>query len=264
MSQSLNSHQRFHNRKGRILIVIAHRGSCMEALENSFEAFDLALNQGAQRIEFDVQVTKDGEALVIHDANLKRTALKSGRVADLNAQQLRSIKLKNNEAIPFLGEVIERYKGKLEFNIELKGTEPDIADAVAKVLKSHKEILNDVIVSSFKYRPLLRMKELMPEVKLACLWGPDIEWPFLGNSSPIKFMEETGAKIIHPWVGYVNPKLMTWAKQYGWQVFAYADRKSESKNPETVWENLLMNKVDGLCTNWPVKFSQWMKSQKAV
>jgi glycerophosphoryl diester phosphodiesterase len=246
------------------MIVIAHRGSCMEALENSFAAFDLALKQGAQRIEFDVQVTKDGQALVIHDANLKRTAQKSGRVSQLTSQELRSIKLKNSEAIPFLEEVIERYKGKLEFNIELKGAEPDIADAVANVLRKHKDILDDVIVSSFKYRPLMRMKELMPEVKLACLWGPDIEWPFLGNSSPLKFMEKTGAKILHPWVGYVNPQLMTWAKQYGWQVFAYADRKSESSSPEAVWENLLSNGVDGLCTNWPVKFSRWVKDHQSV
>ena len=71
--------------------IIAHRGSSAHAPENTLAAFELAVAGGAEGIEFDVRLTRDGEAVVIHDADLKRTALSEGIVSGMTAAELAEI-----------------------------------------------------------------------------------------------------------------------------------------------------------------------------
>ena len=71
--------------------IIAHRGSSAHAPENTLAAFELAAADGAEGIEFDVRLTRDGEAVVIHDADLKRTRLREGIVSGMTAAELAEI-----------------------------------------------------------------------------------------------------------------------------------------------------------------------------
>src|SRR6267378_6141215 len=70
---------------------IGHRGAAGEAPENTFAAFDLALRQGADGIEFDVHLSADGVPVVIHDARLERTTSGSGRVGKHTLASLRRL-----------------------------------------------------------------------------------------------------------------------------------------------------------------------------
>lgn len=243
------------------MIVIGHRGACMEALENSFQAFDLAIAQGATRLEFDVQLSKDSQAVVIHDEDLRRTAKRAGRVAEMTRDEILSVRLQNDEPIPFLDDVLARYSGEVELNIELKGTNPGIADAVARDLSQYQAYRQDFIISSFKFDPLFRAKQLMPDTKRACLWGPEVEWPEMSNFAPHVFMDRMETDIIHPWVGYCDRNLLEWAEKKNWTVYAYVDREAEDNDQkaEELWARLRGLGIDGLCTNWPEKLNKWLK-----
>jgi len=72
-------------------LIIAHRGASAHAPENTLAAFLLALEAGADGVEFDVQLAKNGVPAVIHNATLTRTGLRNERVADLTSLQLAKI-----------------------------------------------------------------------------------------------------------------------------------------------------------------------------
>ena len=107
--------------------VFAHRGASAYAPENTLAAFRLAEEQGADGIELDVQLTKDGQVVVIHDENIDRTGTGTGAVRDYTLEELRKLSFHNHmeayegEKIPTLEEVLTFVKqGRMEVNIELK------------------------------------------------------------------------------------------------------------------------------------------------
>ncbi|MEQ2702057.1 glycerophosphodiester phosphodiesterase family protein, partial [Hungatella hathewayi] len=107
--------------------VWAHRGASACAPENTLEAFELAVSQGADGVELDIQMTKDGSLAVIHDETVDRVCDGSGCVADLTMKELKRFRCSRlhpefGEArIPELGEVLSLLKPtKLTVNIELK------------------------------------------------------------------------------------------------------------------------------------------------
>ncbi len=91
--------------------VIGHRGSMLEAPENTLAAFRHAAESGADAVEFDVDFSKDGHAIVIHDATVDRTTDSSGRVCDYTLEEIRKLNA--------LGDVFKnRYCEVQLFNIK--------------------------------------------------------------------------------------------------------------------------------------------------
>ena len=91
--------------------IVAHRGVCTEALENSWDAFHKAVEVGADRIELDVHLSADGHLVIVHDEDLERIAGMKVFVADLTRKELLdTVKLSNGEKLPFLDEVFARYR----------------------------------------------------------------------------------------------------------------------------------------------------------
>lgn len=239
------------------MLVIAHRGANREALENSWSAFERCIEGGSQRIEFDVQMTKDGELAVMHDYDLVRTCGNSGVVADLTRSELSKIKLLNGEAIPFLDEVVDKLLPRVELNIEIKGNTGGDAAEVARLVKDHAQRAK-VIVSSFHSTPLEYLSQHYPEITLACLWGDVFEWPSFSHYSPLVFMQRVGATIVHPWTDYVTEEFMDQARNRAWQVFPYASFNGEEQDREGMWSYLKTLGVDGLCTNYPRELRAWL------
>ena len=107
--------------------IFAHRGASAYAPENTLAAFDLTQRLGADGIELDVQLTKDGEVVVIHDETIDRTGTGKGNVRDHTLAELKKLSFHNRmeqyrgEQIPTLREVLDLVKnGDMEVNIELK------------------------------------------------------------------------------------------------------------------------------------------------
>ena len=148
--------------KGRFpVLVVAHRGFSGAAPENTLAAFRKAIEAGSDMIELDIQLSKDGKIVVIHDETLERTTDGQGRVADRTFPEIRKLDAGSwfgsqfsGEKIPTLQEVLELAKGKVLVNIEIKnpahGQYPitELADQGLEAVKK-AGMLNRVIFSSF-------------------------------------------------------------------------------------------------------------------
>lgn len=125
--------------------VIAHRGLALEAAENTPSAFQAALDAGADILETDVHLSKDGQVIIAHDADLARVAGREGFVADFTAAELARIDLGFGEGFPTLAEVLERFP-QARFNIDLKT--PAVIDAFVDTVLS-TDSRERVLVASF-------------------------------------------------------------------------------------------------------------------
>jgi len=105
-------------------MVVAHRGDWRYAPENSLPAIDNAIKMGVDIVELDVQRTKDGKFILMHDKNLDRTTTGKGAVADWTLDSIQTLKLKNGcnirtkEIVPTLEEALLHMKGKILVNLD--------------------------------------------------------------------------------------------------------------------------------------------------
>src|SRR5690625_6609337 len=110
-------------------LIIAHRGASGNAPENTLAAFQLAVEEGADGIELDVHLSKDGELVVIHDDTLDRTTNGTGRVQDKDLDELKTYDAGSwfdskfaSERIPLLQEVIDILPDDVFLNVEIKNS----------------------------------------------------------------------------------------------------------------------------------------------
>lgn len=176
--------------------VIAHRGASWDAPEHTLGSYDLALERSADWIEQDLQMTRDGQLVVLHDDSLDRTATGpaancSGLIRDRTLAQLEACEVgswfnrKNpdrardsyaNERIPTLEAVLTRYAGRARFYIETKNPAeaPGMEDSLLVHLRRHRLVgrgANEgrVLVQSFSAASLLRLRALEPRLQLVQL-----------------------------------------------------------------------------------------------
>jgi len=164
-------------------LVVAHRGSSGAAPENTMAAFRMAAEAGADMIEFDVRMTRDGELVVHHDRRLGRTSDGKGRLRSLSAREVRAAdagawygRRFRGERIPLLGEVLAALPRAVGLDIEVK-TDGDrrrsgaIARALARAIHGARR-REGVIVSSFDHGFLRRLHRLDPALRLGVLYVP--------------------------------------------------------------------------------------------
>ena len=152
----------------------AHRGFCGKYPENTMLAFRKALEAGVDGIELDVQLTKDGHVVIIHDETVNRTTNGTGLVVEYLLEDLQKLDASSIFAgqmgfnpIPTLREYFELVKdSRIVTNIELKTGVNQYPGMEAKVLDLIREFkLEDrIIISSFNHHSVMRMKAMAPEL----------------------------------------------------------------------------------------------------
>jgi glycerophosphoryl diester phosphodiesterase len=171
-------------------LVIAHRGGAALAPENTLDAFDNGLALGADGIELDVRLSRDGQVVVHHDATLERTTSLRGPVAERSTDELAAAK------VPTLRAVLLRYPATRVI-IEIKESNVRIARLVVDEIRAAGAV-DRVCVGSFSRRPLQEVRRLEPalatsaareEVRWA-LYRSWCRWPVMRTS----------------WVGYQIPE----------------------------------------------------------
>lgn len=141
-------------------LVIAHRGASAEAPENTLAAFRRALALGADAIELDVRLTRDGVPVVFHDATLNRLTAGRGPVARRTRRELRAFSVRG-EPIPTLGETLDLLRGRAVAHVELKrGVR--VAPVVRAVRRARAA--GGVIFGSFAPALLREARRLAPEI----------------------------------------------------------------------------------------------------
>lgn len=228
--------------------VWAHRGASAYAPENTLSAFRLSALLGADGIELDVHLTKDGEVVVCHDAAINRTSDGEGVIEEMTLEELRQYsfgypaafrKRFEDEKIATLGEV---YKAMLPtglvINVELKRSLDGIVDKVLELEKQYGAT-GQVIYSSFVPEYLLELKDKDPDCVIAPLYGDDPEYLRLG--------EQFKALALHPSFAPVlaNPDYVKNAHDAGLRVHPYTPNSAEDIKA------LMDAGVDAVITNYP-------------
>lgn len=160
-------------------LIIAHRGDSAHRPENTLVAFASALEAGADIVELDVQLTRDGHVAVIHDPTVERTTNGQGRVGELTLRELRGLSAGYparfgdsfaSERVPTLQEVLAFLKGRARVLIEIK--KESVGDDAAGGIEAltvddvrRAEMGGDVALISFEPRALQRCRELAPELR---------------------------------------------------------------------------------------------------
>ncbi|MDB4458385.1 glycerophosphodiester phosphodiesterase [Akkermansiaceae bacterium] len=183
-------------------LIVAHRGASADAPENTLAAFQKAWNQGADAIEGDFRLTKDGQIVTMHDASTKRTTGRKFVVAETDWATLKDLEAGSwkekkwaGEKIPLLSEVLAAMpKGKGIF-IEVK-CGPEIVPVLFETIASSKVALEQVTVIAFDKEVIRAVKKREPKVTANWLSGfkkgkkgayaPDLD-------SVIRILKDVGA-----------------------------------------------------------------------
>lgn len=143
--------------------VFAHRGIARRSAdENSLEAFRNAVAQGIDGIELDIRLTKDGKPVIVHDANLRRTAGDNRKVEQITLQELRKITLRHGSCIPTLDEVTACVPAPITIDFEVKDAR--VLEHVIRKLKTSRGLRERALISSFKRRVIEQASRELPGV----------------------------------------------------------------------------------------------------
>lgn len=225
-------------------IAFAHRGGSLEAEENTMAAFAHAVALGYSYVETDVQVTRDGVAVIFHDDTLARMAGEPDRIADLSWEDLSRHRTMKGAAIPRLEDLLEEWPD-LRINLEAKAdaaVEP-MAQAIRRA-----DALDRVCVGAFDGKRTARLRQLLgpglcwspAHAGVFSLWLrgwslPGRQPDFLAVQVPIAFRG----------IPIVTPRFLRAAHAQGVQVHVWTvDEAAEM-------ERLLDMGVDGLMTDRP-------------
>lgn len=240
------------NGKNKILN-IAHRGASGYAPENTIAAFEKAVEMKADYFELDVQLSKDGKLVVIHDTTVDRTTDGTGKVREMMLEELRQLDAGSwfdsafaGEQIPTLGQALDRFRGKIGILIEIKSPSlyPGIEKKVAEALRErnlHKPENGKIIVQSFDHESMKIFNQMMPSVPVGVLVSYDPE----GLSD--KELEEfaTYAEYVNPNKLMVDAELVERIHAFAMKTTPWTVRDRESA------KRLAALKVDGIVTDYP-------------
>ncbi len=231
-------------------LVWGHRGASGEMPENTLPSFLKAAEEGADGIELDIQLSKDGEIVVCHDETIDRTSDHTGFVKDYTLKELKSFNFNKTHPeyghaeLPTMKEVFDALKDTgLSINIELKTGMFDyegIEEEIIEMVKANG-FQDRVIYSSFNHYSALKVRQLDPNAKVAFLYedGP-IDMP--------EYAHKYGMNAIHPAVYNLRYQdAVEKAHQLGMAVNVW------TVNDETLWAYCDKMKADAVITNYPDK-----------
>jgi glycerophosphoryl diester phosphodiesterase len=231
----------------RLALNIAHRGASGTFPENTLSAFRAAIEAGADMCELDVQLTRDGAVVVIHDDTVERTCDGAGTVAKLTLAELKRFdagaKFQNGrirgEHIPTLDEVFAVTADKCGLNIELKvkGVEARVAEIIRR-----NNALETALVSSFDWKSIIKLHEIDAAVRFGLL-AEEKPQLLLGTAIQMK------AESINPRDDMITAEMCDAAHAHGIKVITW------TVNASGAMRTLIDLGVDGIITNFPERMA---------
>lgn len=224
--------------------ITAHRGSSVTAPENTIPAIEKAMEEMADSVEIDVQMTSDGVIVLGHDASLKRVAGVNRSIASMTFAQLEQLdvgswfsKSYEGTRIPALSEVLELCSQKIGLNIEIKyvGKNSELPEKTAEMIKAYG-MENQCVVTSTNLPYLRRVKAVLPEVRTG----------YIISAAYGNFYSSEDVDFISIRSGFVTSALMQNAHEQGKAVYAW------TVNSKSELERLTLLGVDGIITDRPV------------
>ena len=234
--------------------VTAHRGYSAAYPENTIPAFKGAIQVGADWAELDVQQTADGEVIVMHDSNLKRTTGLDKEVWQVTWDEIKDLdngswfdKKYQTVRIPTLEEVLKVCRGKIHLNIEIKpsGHDKDLEEQVAKLLKKY-HMRDTCVVSSLKYDSLRKIKQADDSIETAYITSVSY-----GNFTDLEYADGYSVESTLLSKSFVNKAQKAGKQIYVWTV-----------NSEERLEKVVGMGIDNVITDDPVMAKELIYEQE--
>lgn len=185
-------------------LIIGHRGASAVAPENTLAAFREAVAVGADGIEFDVRLTRDGVPVVIHDRDLRRTGGLPHRIADVTWSELAKVDVGSwfsqsfaNESVPSLAELFTLFQSNdstlyLEMKCDSPAEYAPLAEACCRLIAEHG-LKERVMIECFQLPALRVVREIDSEIKTVALFEPSLSPSLLSDQSIINNARDVGA-----------------------------------------------------------------------
>lgn len=245
-----------------MVYIFAHRGSSGSCPENTFSAYEEAVEVGSDGIEIDVQYTKDNELVVIHDNTVNRTTNGKGLVKDYTLEEIKRLDAGSwfseqfaLEKIPTMEEVlafVSEKKGLL-LNIELKNVvihHEGIEEGVIKLVKDYG-LTSRVILSSFNHISLHRISKLAPEIECAVI-TLDKQY------KPWDYITSVGVEGWHPQWSKIDQHVINEMAKRTHPVRVFTINKVDQM------EAFLANNIEAIVTDYPGKAVQIRSKLKEI
>lgn len=241
-------------------INFAHRGASAYCPENTMVSFKRALELGATGIETDVQMTKDGQLVIIHDESLKRTTGDARLIKDITYDELTDLDAGSwfdpsfkGERIPALEQLLELVQNKGTIvNIELKNgifQYPDIEQKVINMIQAYG-MSDQVVISSFNHYSLVTCKEIAPDIRTGILYAE-------GLYRPWEYAATVQADALHAIKFAVTPE---WVEEAAANGVVY---HPWTVNAEAEMVQLLNAGVAGIITDYPDRLAKLLMESEA-
>lgn len=235
-------------------MTIAHRGASDYAPENTFLAFDLAVQMAIRHLELDVHETADGQAVVIHDNTLDRTTNGTGPVSNHSLAEIKKLDAGSwfhprfaNERIPALVEILERYGRRVHLHIEIKGGSQEFCGRVIDNILTHSAERH-LTITSFNAAYLVEVRR----------YAPDLSTGWLVREVSDEIVEAArrmGVEQLCPNAISINAEIVLRLHKKGFKVRAYGV-KSEKMMREVVHSG-----ADGMTVNFPDKLLAYLAGE---
>jgi glycerophosphoryl diester phosphodiesterase len=231
-------------------LCFAHRGARAYAPENTLLAFAVACDLGADGIECDVQRSRDGRLVIIHDGLVDRTTDGTGAVAEMSFAELSTLDAgrfpRISQRIPTLEETLDLVRDRsCLLNLEIKGESAEESLGTARAVESYLRSLDDafrrrILVSSFDHPALAMLKERLPWLRTGALFGK--EWR---GRDVVAATRTLSADAMHPSVALVTRDLIARAQESGLRVHVWTVNAPHAIRQLIAWQ------VDGIFTDYP-------------
>lgn len=229
----------FHETKA-----MAHRGASTEAPENTMAAFQKAIDDMADYIELDVQLTNNGEVIVMHDSNAYRTTGVDANIVNMTYKEVKTLDAGSwfsdeyvGENVPSLKEVLELTQGKIKLNIELKPADNGTALAknTVRIIEKYN-MVNDCVITSFSESALKAVKTYNQEIKVG----------YILSAAYGDFYDMKNVDFFSVNAAFLSKRTIDAIHNSGKRVYAWTVNNKESI------KNLTNKGVDGIITDNPV------------
>ncbi|MFH1610896.1 MAG: glycerophosphodiester phosphodiesterase family protein [Patescibacteria group bacterium] len=226
------------------MLKIAHRGASGYALENSFAAFDKAVELGVDSIECDVRMTKDKKLVLMHDNRIERATKGRGKISKMTLAELKQVEMNNGQKIPTLEEFIEKYKGKVKL-LMLDVKSISAAPRLVEIINKYK-IHSEVLVASFKHPFLIDIliRDSAIQTGIAFNAYRYLKYLFIKKLFvlPAKLV---GANIVDIYYKFVDQKVVDRAHKYYLKIYVY------SPNKQADIDRMKSYGVDAIISDYP-------------
>ncbi len=217
--------------------IVAHRGVATYAPENTLPAFERAIELGADCVELDVRLSSDQVPMVYHYYYLDHNTSGSGAIFNYTYEQLRGLRVFSHDNstaveghISSLSEVLGAIGGRVQMEIEIKGPEPESAQAIGAVLKKHRKLWKDIEITSYYPAFLLAMQRICPGLTADLLYHLSSSWmkSDVVQYEAIQLSQLAQVRAVHLHPSQLSRSIIDEAHKHGIEVHAYDVNDLES------------------------------------